>query len=86
MTTNAYVIDTSYLLVLFKVPNMYSPKALKEIKWRFEKAINSNSRLFVPCPCICELGNHIAQIGSGDVRREIALQLWKTVDSSILSL
>ncbi|MBN1293558.1 MAG: hypothetical protein JXB48_17090 [Candidatus Latescibacteria bacterium] len=83
MSTAVFVVDTSYLLELFNVPSHSSNNAVVEIRKRFEKAINNQSRLFVPLPCIYELARHIAQVENGDVRKEIAGHVYEIVKSSV---
>ncbi len=67
-----YVVDTSYLLELFKVDGNYSNTAAAEIKKRFEKAVKAGDLIFVPLPCIYELGNHIADVRDGARRKKLA--------------
>lgn len=65
------VIDTSYLLYLYGIPgssksNKVDQEAQDEITKRLKKAILNNDLLFVPWPCIFEVGNHIAKAYQGD--------------------
>ncbi|NVM22043.1 MAG: hypothetical protein HWN68_09725 [Desulfobacterales bacterium] len=75
MTTFAYVIDTSYLLELFKVPRFYDESVAEKVKSRITLAIESGSRLYVPLPCIFELGDHIGDVNDGQTRRRLAKEL-----------
>ena len=65
------------------MPGASNVKASKEVKKRFRNAIINNDRLYVPFVCICELGNHIAHVQDGAIRRNLALKLIDTVRSSI---
>lgn len=83
MTKRIYVIDTGYLLELFRVPGASSCSSAEKVKKRFKDAISNKDGLYVPFPCICELGNRIAQVKDGSVRRKLALKLHDTVKTSI---
>jgi len=78
-----YLIDTSYLIELYKIPGESGESAIQEIHMRFEIAIINKSRLYVPLPCIFELGNHIAKIQDGRGRRELAQKLFLDVKDSV---
>jgi hypothetical protein len=78
-----YVVDTSYLLELFKVDGNYTDIAAAEIKKRFTQAENDEGLIFVPLPCIYELGNHIADVRDGNRRRELAHKVLATVEQCI---
>jgi hypothetical protein len=62
LSRSILVIDTSYLLELFRVPGHSEEKVICEIRTRYEQAIKDKAMLFVPLPCIFELGNHIADV------------------------
>ena len=82
-TLRVYIIDTSYLAVLFKIPKYYSDEGHIAIKKLLKTAIESSSRLVVPYPCIFEIANHIAHVVDGDIRKDLAAKLYNTVSSSI---
>lgn len=82
-TQKIYVIDTSYLLELFKVDRFYEEKSATEIKTRFEIAIKTGDELFVPLPCIYELGNHVADVRDGSRKRELATTISKTINGCV---
>ena len=63
-----YVIDTSYLDELFSIHNHSTATGTKEVRKRYKRAIDLGDSLFVPLPCIFEVGNHIAQIQQGGLR------------------
>ncbi len=82
---NIYVVDTSYLLELFKVDGNYTDEAFKEVNERFKQVVKTSSLVFVPLPCIYELGNHIADVRDGTRRRELALEVLGIVNKCISS-
>jgi hypothetical protein len=81
------VIDTSYLLDLYGIPgssksNKVDQEAQDEITQRFENAIHNKDLLFVPLPCIFEVGNHIAKAYKKD-QRKLAELFLTLIDSSV---
>jgi predicted nucleic acid-binding protein len=66
------VIDTSYLLELYKVPDYFDPAAHLEVKARFERTLGGNHRLYVPFPAVFEVANHIVDGRDGSARGVLA--------------
>lgn len=83
MTVTVFVLDTSYLLELFRVPGFSNNNAVTEIRNRYEEAIKNNCRLFVTLPCIFELANHIADVKDGKKRLELGSSFFETIESSV---
>lgn len=81
-----YVVDTSYLLELFKVDGCYSDLAAEEVKKRFQKAWKSKVDLFVPLPCMYELGNHIADVRDATRRRDLANAVLEAIEKRIWTI
>ena len=65
------VVDTGYLVELFKIPKHFTEEDSKEIKRRLEIAIKEKYRLYIPTPVVFELANHIAHVDDGNIRREL---------------
>jgi predicted nucleic acid-binding protein len=80
------VIDTGYLLELFKVPKHFNEHNHNEIKKRFEIAIEKKASLFLPLPCLYELANHIANVNNGAKRKELADKLYRQIFNATFSL
>jgi predicted nucleic acid-binding protein len=59
MSLAVLIVDTSYLLELYKVPAFFSPAHHAQVKSRFERAVEAKSRLYVPFPVLFEVANHI---------------------------
>ena len=74
------VVDTSYLLELFQVPDCSSAQAYDPICQRFQDARQITDQLHVPLPVLFELGNHVADVKNGQARRLLAAQLVESVD------
>lgn len=85
MSTTALLVDTSYLLELFKVPDRFDPEFAERVKKRFRVAVNAGHRLYVPFPIVFEVANHIAGVRDGSSRKTLADLLAKTVRSCVES-
>ena len=83
MNIAVFIIDTSYLLEMFSVPNHSTKSSVKEIKNRLKNAIEQSSRLYVPLPCLFELANHIAHEKDGRVRKRLAKKIYTAIESSV---
>lgn len=77
-----YVIDTSYLLELYRVPGHSSKAFYREIASRLREAIEPDARLYAPFPVIFELANHIAHVEKGARRIALAEKLSGDIRSS----
>jgi len=83
VSVTALVVDTSYLVELFKVPGKFSPDFAERVKERFGKAIQAGHRLYVPVAVIFEVANHIAHVRHSGDRKKLANLLADTVRSSV---
>jgi hypothetical protein len=83
MSTNIYVVDTSYLLELFKVPKCSTESSFDKIQQKFEKAAEKKDILFVPSPCLFELGNHIAKVNDVGTRRNLQDKFRDTIQKAL---
>lgn len=64
------IVDTSVLLNILDVPGRNESRA--EVLAELEKLIDASNHLFIPMAAIVEVGNHIAQLGNGALRRAAA--------------
>lgn len=64
------LIDTSIFVEILNVPNLAASHA--QILGSLKKKIAAKESLFLPLATILETGNHIAQNGSGAIKRKIA--------------
>ncbi len=87
VTVRLVVVDTSYLLELFRVPNNSDATAFHPVFQRFENADGVNVQLYVPLSVLFELGNHIADVKDGGKRYRLvgelveAVQVWLSGES-----
>jgi len=77
------VIDTGYLLELFRVPKRFNESDAKEVKRRFSDAKTQLHNLYIPVPVLFELANHIVHVDNGYERLELANKFSKTVQQGI---
>lgn len=66
------VLDTSYLLELFGVPQDSVGERVEEARRMFQHAIQSGFDIFCPLSVLYELANHIVDIKNHTLQREIA--------------
>ncbi len=83
MTVTAYVVDTGYLYDLFNVERSANDRSVEEVRRRFEVAVDQKSRIFVPLPCIFEVGDHIGHIQDRSYAKLLANSLCDTVKKSM---
>jgi hypothetical protein len=77
------VLNTSYLLELFAVPGHSTEHGKPAVRARFADATDRGDMLFVPAPCLFELGNHIANVSTGSLRKTLAEALLEAVERSL---
>ncbi|MDD5276266.1 MAG: hypothetical protein PHR16_09310 [Methylovulum sp.] len=77
------VVDTVYLLELFRVPKRFNESDAAEIKHRFQVANDQGIKLYIPVPVLFELANHIAHVENGYERKGLASKFSETVKEGI---
>lgn len=79
-----YVVDTGYLLELYRVPDHSDEASSLEIKRRLAAALETKSEFYVPVPVLFELGNHIANMkkSGGRARADLAARLRNDIVTS----
>ena len=77
------VVDTGYLLELFRVPGLHSAEGHQRVVEKFEQLIAHGGRIYVPVPVIFEFANHVAQVTNGHARLDLANKLGSSVKTSI---
>jgi hypothetical protein len=83
MSIAVYVIDTSYLLELFRCKGFCNETASRIVHKRFKAANRAGGRFYVPLPCLFEPGNHIADVQHDQLRLKLANDLVETVRLSL---
>ena len=64
------IVDSSVLLNIINVPGRNQHR--DEVFNRLNGLIESGDHLFIPMAAIVEVGNHIAHVGNGSLRRDAA--------------
>ncbi len=82
MSRIIYVIDTSWLLEFYAVPNHYAEHRSEKIKERFRIAVKNKSTFILPLAVIFEYCNHLAQISTGGLRKKYAVNFWSDMQMS----
>jgi hypothetical protein len=77
------VVDTGYLLELFRIPKRFNEADADEIKRRFQVAQTQGNKLYIPIPVLFELANHIAHVDNGYERIQLANKFSETVKRGI---
>lgn len=75
------LIDTSIFLEILNIPNKVTQNS--KIIDLLEEKIKANESLFLPMATILETGNHIAQNGDGNLRRQCANQFIIQVEKAL---
>lgn len=78
-----YVVDTGYILELFRVGTQFSEEGHRKVVDKFKMAITSKSRLYVPLPVLFEVANHIAGVSDFPNRRRLVNEFLATVSDSV---
>ncbi|MDT8525551.1 hypothetical protein O3S76_010735, partial [Alcaligenes nematophilus] len=62
------IVDTSVFLNIINVPGFN--QAWEGVMSELSEVIDNEDHLFIPMAAIVEVGNHIAQLANGAVRRD----------------
>lgn len=85
MSLKVLVLDTSYLLEVYRVPSFHDPVHADVIKKRLAEVTKEGARLFVPFPVVFEVANYIADVRDGGHRHLLAAQFNKAIRNSVES-
>lgn len=77
-----FVVDTSYLLELYRVDGCYKEEAHLSVLNKFKENIGSG-RFFVPSSVLFEVANHIADVHDFNRRKTLAIKLQADIKESI---
>ena len=75
------IVDTSVLLNIMDVPGRNQHKAA--VLDRLAALIDNEDHLFIPMAAIVEVGNHIAHVGDGALRRSAAERFVKELRGAL---
>jgi predicted nucleic acid-binding protein len=77
--TKHYVVDTGYLLELFRVTGHFNEGKHKRIDDKFKQAAKEGFPVYIPVLVLFEVANHIAQVPDGSIRKALAGKLTASV-------
>jgi hypothetical protein len=77
-----YILDTSWLLEYYKLPNHHSDSNVRIVFDKFKIAIQAQAQFILPLAVIFEYCNHIAQISDGSLRQSFASRFSEVVKLS----
>ena len=67
--SDAAILDTSWLLELYKVPGDSDPQRFEGVREEAEAVVAAQGRMYVTVPVLLEVGNHIVHVRNGHHRR-----------------
>lgn len=83
VAVRVYVVDTGYIVELFRVDGRFTEEAHRQIKTKFGEAIDNGNRLYVPLPVLFEVANHIAGVSNASHRKALVDKFLAAVSSSV---
>ena len=81
--TRVLVLETSYLCELYQVPGFSDEGFGGQLRKRFAREAEADSRFFLPIGCLYELCDHVADVGDGSVRHRLAGRIAEDVERSV---
>ena len=77
------ILDTSWLLELYRVPGSSDQSRYRDVSERTIRIVDAGGELIVTVPVLFEVANHITQVPSGRQRREVGTRFSDDVKRSI---
>ena len=81
--TRAAILDTSWLLELYRVPGYFDASRTPEVRSETTEVIEAGGELFVTVPVLFEVASHITHVRDGRRRRNLGKRLRDDIASSI---
>ena len=79
--SDAAILDTSWLLELYKVPGDSSPQRFEGV--REQTVAAAQGRMYVTVPVLFEVANHIVRVSNGHHRRQLITRFRENVSASL---
>ena len=79
----AAILDTSWLLELYRVPGYFDESRTLPVRTETAKLINAGGELFVTVPVLFEVASHITHVRDGRLRRTLGEKLRDDITRSI---
>lgn len=81
--SGAAILDTSWLLELYRVPRNFKESRTEPVRTETEEFVASGGELFVTVPVLFEVASHIAHVRDGRRRRTLAERLRDDIRDSV---
>ena len=81
--SGAAVLDTSWLLELYRVPGHFKECRTLHVHTETEQLVVAGYELFVTVPVLFEVASHITRVGDGNRRRTLRKRLHEDIGSSL---
>ena len=81
--SGAAILDTSWLLELYRVPNYFKESRTLPVRTETAELIEAGRELFVTVPVLFEVASHITHVRDGRRRRTLGEKLRDDITSSI---
>ena len=81
VVSDAAILDTSWLLELYKVPGDSNPQRFESV--REQAAVAAQGRMHVTVPVLFEVANHIVHVRNGHHRRQLIRRFREDVSKSL---
>ena len=76
------VLDTSWLLELYRVPGYFEESRTLDVQDETEGVVKAGGELFVTVPVLFELASHITHVPDGGRRQQLGKRLLKDIRNS----
>lgn len=83
VVSDAAILDTSWLLELYKVPGDSDPQRFEGVRKQAEAVVAAQDRMYVTLPVLFEVANHIVHVRNGHHRRRLITRFGKEVSTSL---
>ena len=80
--SNLVIVDTSWLLELYRVPGFYQETRTEGVVKATVDSVNDGGELFVTVPVLFEVANHITHVRNGTRRRDLSAKFRNDIKSS----
>ena len=81
--SGAAILDTSWLLELYRVPNYFKESWTLPVRSETAELIEAKCELFVTVPVLFEVASHITHVRDGRRRRTLGEKLRDDITNSI---
>ena len=79
----AAILDTSWLLELYRVPGYFDESRTRGVQKETARIVNADGKLFVTVPVLFEVASHITHVRNGNRRRSLGKRLLEDIEKSI---